>query len=316
MTAVDLRAPVIRTSKKDSASYRPEVEGMRAVASLLVAAFHIWLGRVSGGVDVFFVIAGFLTTFTLLGQVRRYGRIRPVRSWPDWPRGCSRRRPAVVVAVAAEPRAAAALQWSQTFTEALASAIYVENWQLYRAGVDYLTQDQFHSPVQNYWAMSVPGQFYLIWAILFGGLAVLVRLASSRPFPALLLDAGGLVDPVLRVRAVRRPPGSVERLLRHRCPGLGVRAGRPDGRPAPRPGDPPVVPLVAGWVGLAGIVSCGFVLQVSTEFPGVAALWPTLAVCRSWSPAPGRSAEGAERLLAGAALVWLGGRSYGLYLWH
>ena len=65
-------------NKTQKVGYRPEIQGIRAVAALLVATFHLWLGRVSGGVDVFFIMSGFLVTTTLLGHYSRFGRIRPV----------------------------------------------------------------------------------------------------------------------------------------------------------------------------------------------------------------------------------------------
>jgi peptidoglycan/LPS O-acetylase OafA/YrhL len=61
-----------------SKQFRPEIEGVRAIAALLVAGYHIWSGRVSGGVDVFFVMSGFLITTTLLGHITGYGRIKPL----------------------------------------------------------------------------------------------------------------------------------------------------------------------------------------------------------------------------------------------
>jgi peptidoglycan/LPS O-acetylase OafA/YrhL len=66
--------PGISVSKQ----FRPEIEGVRFVAALLVACYHIWSGRVSGGVDVFFVMSGFLITTTLLGQINSFGRIKPL----------------------------------------------------------------------------------------------------------------------------------------------------------------------------------------------------------------------------------------------
>src|ERR1700742_4733561 len=61
--------------------FRPEIEGLRAIASLMVATFHIWLGRVSGGVDVFFVVSSFLITTGLLSQVDRFQRVDFALFW-------------------------------------------------------------------------------------------------------------------------------------------------------------------------------------------------------------------------------------------
>src|ERR1700750_1147564 len=66
---------------KNPAVFRPEIEGLRAIAAILVAVFHIWLGRVSGGVDVFFVVSSFLITLGLLGELDRLGRIDYRRFW-------------------------------------------------------------------------------------------------------------------------------------------------------------------------------------------------------------------------------------------
>ncbi|HEY0238526.1 MAG TPA: acyltransferase family protein [Friedmanniella sp.] len=308
-----------RPHKKSSTHYRPEIEGTRAVASLLVATFHIWLGRVSGGVDVFFVIAGFLTTVTLLGHVRRFGRIRPVLFAS---RLASRLFPAAATVLIVVTGLSLALlepfRWIQTLTESLSSALYLENWQLYRAGIDYLTQDKFHSPVQNFWAMSVQGQFYGLWALVFLGLALVVRVTGTRRARVVLVvTLTGLV--VLSfgyaLVAVRADQASAyyDTFARVWEFGLGgLAAVLLPGRVLDRR-----LRWVAGWLGLVGLLTCGFVLHVSTEFPGVAALWPTSAavlVLVAGCGAPARL--GAERLLSSPALVRLGGLSYGLYLWH
>ncbi len=137
---------------------------------LLVLLFHLWPEQMPGGyigVDVFFVISGFLITAHLLGEVERTGTIR-LRSF--WARRVRRLLPAayLVLLVSAVgtlllvPR----VLWQQFFGEVLASALYVENWALAVASVDYLATGNTASPVQHYWTLSAEEQFYLAWPVL------------------------------------------------------------------------------------------------------------------------------------------------------
>ncbi|WP_278102181.1 acyltransferase family protein [Microbacterium proteolyticum] len=305
--------------KRASANYRPEIEGVRAVAAILVAVFHIWLGRVSGGVDVFFVIAGFLTTITLLGHITRTGR---VSASGYLLRLAARLFPAAAVVLAVvgllTPVLLVSSQWQQTFTEILASALYVENWWLFKSGNDYLARDNFQSPVQNFWAMSVQGQFYVIWLVFFlvAMLIVRARLAKdSRRALTLLVAVGSAASLAYAVYAVgvNQSEAYYNTFARVWEFGLGsLSALLLSGVVLPG-----ILRAIAGWVGLAGIVLCGFVLNAGATFPGPAALWPTLAavlVIVSGTGGPARG--GVQNLLARRPLVWFGGISYGFYLWH
>ena len=122
-----------RQSLEKKAAYRPDIQGLRAVAALLVGTYHIWFGRVSGGVDVFFAVSAFLITTSLLRQLDTKGRVDFVAFWG----GLARRLlPAAMlvlftVAVASMiwlPRTL----WDKTIQQTLASIFYVENWQLAR----------------------------------------------------------------------------------------------------------------------------------------------------------------------------------------
>lgn len=307
-------------SKSDSLSYRPELEGLRAVASLLVATFHIWLGRVSGGVDIFFIIAGFLTTATLLSHFSRHGR---VRVGAFLLRIGGRLFPAAAVVLLAVAVATPILlitpQWKQVFTEIVASALFVENWQLIAAGADYLAQDNFHSPVQNFWAMSVQGQFYVLWAFVFVIVGLVCgALKSSRLRLPLAIAAVSVVilsSFAFALISVRddQPAAYYNTFARAWEFGLGSLAAMI----LPRVTIPMMVRTVIGWIGILGVLTTGFIFDAGGQFPGEAALWPTVSALMVFAAGTGgRTRFGADRVLGSAPLVWIGGLSYGLYLWH
>lgn len=153
---VDLKAPEKR--------FRPELEGVRTVAAFLVAVYHIWIGSVSGGVDVFFIVSGYLITTSLVTKMEKEGRIYLV----DYGLGLARRLFPIaftvllftaVVSIFIMPQ----VQWKQVIAEVFASAFYVENWYLAVSSVDYLAQNNQASPLQHFWALSLQGQFYVLW---------------------------------------------------------------------------------------------------------------------------------------------------------
>ena len=134
-------------------TYRPEIQGLRAVASLLVAIYHIWFGRVSGGVDVFFVASGFLITRSLLSQKERLGHLSPLAFWGRLVR---RLFPTALLVLGATCVLSVLFlgkhRWPGLLEELIASTLYLENWQLANTAVDYLDQDNAQSPAQHYWA--------------------------------------------------------------------------------------------------------------------------------------------------------------------
>src|SRR5688572_32505381 len=171
---------------RDSA-FRPEIEGLRALAALLVASYHIWFQRVSGGVDVFFVVSGFLITTSLLGQVARTGHVQFMKFWGSL---ITRLMPAalfvllvvIVASVLWLPKA----RWIGTIEDVAASIAYVENWQLVFA------QNEVPTPVRHFWALSVQGQFYLVWPLLVATAAYATRL-SGAGFHRVMLNAIGAI---------------------------------------------------------------------------------------------------------------------------
>lgn len=321
---MDTGAPERRGSASPAASpaaakrFRPEIEGVRFLAALLVASFHTWTGRVSGGVDVFFVMSGFLITTTLLGHLAVHGRIRPGTYLS---RLAMRLFPAAIVTLAAVLVATRVLlptlRWEDVAREVRASALYVENWYLIGNSTDYLAQFAEKSPVQHFWALSLQGQFYLAWLVLFLVAAWMIRRSGADVVRAVgillaLVFVASLAASVWFTE-VNQPVAyfaTPTRAWEFALGGLAAVAIRRE------LADRSVLRWVLGWVGLVLVVGTGFVFQVSTAFPGYAALLPTGAALMILFSARSGIRFGADRLLSHPVLVRLGGLSYGLYLWH
>ena len=316
---------------RSSGFYRHDLDGLRGVAIVLVAVFHIWFGRVSGGVDVFLVLSGFFFGGRLLRPVVAAG------SAPSLLREVGRlvRRllPALVVVLAASAVLTIAVQpetrWETFADQSLASLGYFQNWELADTASNYLRAGEAVSPLQHIWSMSVQGQFYVASLLLIAGIAAaLRRLAGPHRRRALIALLSALTvasfwyavveHRVDQATAYYDSFGRAWELL------LGVLAGA-------------VVPYVRWpmWVrtsvsaaALAAILSCGALIDGVSEFPGPWALVPVGATVAFILRAANRAADphlrnvGADgmpapnRLLAAAPFVSLGAMAYALYLWH
>ncbi|MGE3286217.1 MAG: acyltransferase family protein [Pseudonocardia sp.] len=293
-------------------TFRPELEGLRALAVLLVVAYHVWFGRVSGGVDVFFLVTGFLLTGGLYRAAS--GGSLDVRR--QWTRTATRLLPTASVVLVATAAAGMLLlpesRWAQTVREIVASTFMLQNWQLAADAVDYGARSQAVSVVQHFWSLSVQVQFMVLWP-----LAVALVALASRGQPRLLrerllLVSIGLVAASLwfslRLTAQDQPLAYFHTLTRLWEFGLGAVLALVIDRLHPGRG----LRHLLGWTGVLGLLACGAVLDV-TAFPGVGALWPTL--CAAMVLVAGATG-GAGRLLASRPARYVGALSYPLYLWH
>jgi len=152
-------------------AFRSDLQGLRAVAVALVVGYHLWPGAIAAGylgVDVFFVLSGFLITSHLRDERATTGAIA-LRQF--WARRVRRLLPAASVVLVASfllmlflvPQSL----WQRTVTEVGASAVYVQNWVLAAQSVDYLGAENAPTLVQHFWSLSVEEQFYLVWPLLF-----------------------------------------------------------------------------------------------------------------------------------------------------
>ena len=296
--------------------YLHEIDGLRGVAILVIAVYHIWFNRVSGGVDVFLLLSGFFITGSLLRGVESGRGIAPARYSARIVRRIF--PPALTVAALTVlmtwvwlPRAT----WSQQVGDILASALYVGNWRLAENSVDYLSSNNGASIVQHYWSLGVQAQFYLLWPVLIAACVFIAARLRAR-LRAVLTVAfaavfAGSFAFALRETAANQAYAYFDTRARMWQFALGallvlalplVKLGR---RSA----------AALSWTALAALLTGGMVLT-STEFPGMAALWPVAAAMLVVTVATAQPGAGAGRLLNTRPLQALGRLSYTLYLWH
>ncbi|WP_051072826.1 acyltransferase family protein [Nocardiopsis valliformis] len=299
---------------------RPDIEGLRAVAALLIAVYHIWFGTVSGGVDVFLLLTGFLITGSLVRAMEREGRIDFAAFWTKlvkrlFPAGAVVLGAVLVMTYLFFPRS----QWMAVIDDVRASVLYYGNWHLALGAVDYMAENAAASPVQHFWSLAVQGQFYLLWPILITVTGLVAVWLGARVRRAALVSVGSVftvsfgyslwitsTDPVWAyfdtgARLWELALGGLLALVVHRVnlPGR--------------------LRLAAGWIGLVALIMCGFVIGDSLPYPGYASLWPTLAALLIILAGAGEAENSrfsANRLLGLRPLTWLGGHAYTLFLWH
>jgi peptidoglycan/LPS O-acetylase OafA/YrhL len=300
--------------------FLPEVQGLRAFAVLMVVTYHVWLGRVSGGVDVFLLISAFLMT---LSFVRKQESGKPFRLISHWLHLLKRLLPAAVVVILGVLVGTWAIlpqgRWPDVLDQAWASLLYRQNWLLADSAIDYYAQDhESASPLQHFWSLSIQGQVFVLWPLVFAAAAILHRMIRRRiSYRLLLAVAFGAIFAVSLVFSVNQTATNQAYAYfdtRSRLWEFALGSLLALALPYLKPGR--IVRIVLGWAGLAGMISCGLLLTVESSFPGFAALWPTLSAAAMIVASQGGSRFGVDRLLGWKPLVSLGNNSYALYLWH
>ncbi len=312
---------------RKSGFYRHDLDGLRGVAILMVAVFHIWFGRVSGGVDVFLVLSGFFFGGKLLRNV--LGTRPSLSVGRELTRLLRRLLPALVVVLAASAVLTILIQpqtrWEAFADQSLASLGYYQNWELARTAADYLRAGEAVSPLQHIWSMSVQGQFYLAFLLLvFGCGAVLRRPLGKRlrVFFVALLAALTVTSFVYAIFAHQADQATA--YFNSFARAWELLAGALAGALVGYIRWPMWLRTAAATVGLAAIVSCGWWIDGVREFPGPWALVPVGATVLMILAAANRQADpltrdrmpGPSRLLSLGPLVTLGAMAYSLYLWH
>ncbi|WP_213814333.1 acyltransferase family protein [Glaciihabitans sp. dw_435] len=299
---------------------RPEIQALRALAVILVVLYHLWPKRLTGGyigVDVFFVISGFLITSHLLREVVRTGTITLAAFWA---RRVRRLLPAAMLVLVVVAIATILLvpdvNWRQYMTEIGASSIYLQNWQLAGDSVSYLAQNNSGSPVQHFWSLSLEEQFYLVWPVLLliGLLATRSRSAQARHRVLLGIVIGlTIVSFVVSIVWTQQTAASAYFVTPTRMWEFGA-GGLLAFLPALAGGAR--VRSALSWLGLAAMVVSAIVLNGATAFPGYIAVVPVLgAVAVILAGNPG-TAWSPLRIGGLRPVQFVGDISYSLYLWH
>jgi peptidoglycan/LPS O-acetylase OafA/YrhL len=288
---------------------------------LAVVLFHAGMPGVGGGyigVDVFFVISGFLITGLLWREVTGTGTVR-LRGFY----GARARRllpAATTVGVATSIGAALLLpplQARSVLGDGIASALYVGNYRFAIQGTDYLAADTPPSPFQHYWSLGVEEQFYLLWPALIIGTAWFIRRRTgARVNPYLLvLAALAVVSFALSLAWTRSSPPWAFFSLPTRAWELAV-GGLVALSAAHWRRLPALAAALAGWGGLAVVVLACIQLSTGTPYPGTAALLPVLGTALVIGAGCATSTAGVGRVLSARAMRAVGRVSYSWYLWH
>jgi peptidoglycan/LPS O-acetylase OafA/YrhL len=318
-------APDTGVTATDGRAVRTDIQGLRAIAVSLVLVYHLAPESLTGGftgVDVFFVISGFLITLHLLERLPRHPRDLAT----FWSRRVRRLLPAsllvLALTLAASRLVAPQTQWENTARQGRAAVLYVVNWVLARDAVDYLAAENAPSPVQHFWSLSVEEQFYFVWPVLILLLGALARVTRRRPLPVVLVGLAALTGISLwySIRETGADPAAAYFVTPTRIWELGV-GGLLATVNLLRPGPMRPWPATAfAWVGLVAVGYAAATYSDATPFPGWQAAMPVLGTAAVIAAQPptqrGQRWLSPGPLLALRPVQWLGDISYSIYLWH
>ena len=314
-----LATTVVTRGAARRAPKRRDIQGLRAVAVTLVVLYHAHVPGIPGGyvgVDVFFVISGFLITSQILREIDRTGHLSLAAFYG---RRMRRLLPAALLVAVTTLVVARfwgpALQLTSTARDGLWTAGYAVNLHLAAERVNYLQSAGPASPFQHYWSLAVEEQFYLVWPPVILATVLLARRFARAALVSIVVAAvaGSLF---LSISVTQEAQPLAYFCLQTRAWEFGVGAVVAVGV-ARLSVLPAAARAPASWIGLALIVGSAIVYDDNTPFPGSAALLPVIgcalviaAGCGSHIP------RGSGLVLERRPLQGIGKVSYSWYLWH
>jgi peptidoglycan/LPS O-acetylase OafA/YrhL len=302
--------------------YRPDIDGLRAIAVAIVVAFHAGVPGFTGGfvgVDVFFVISGYLITGLLVEELRETGSISLSRFYA---RRVRRLLPALALVLASTlllgsvVLLAVAGEQQDLAKSALAAALSASNI-FFWLGSNYFSVQADLIPLLHTWSLSVEEQYYLVWPAM---LIALMLVAGKRwgVFTRLLLTAlllVGIATFAMSVRTTNTDPVAAFFLMPMRAWEFALGGALVLAAPA-----------IARWptfvrtslfvIGVVLIAYSTVTLDSSVAYPGTAALWPTLGTVALIAAGCGPGFAPVQGWLSSRGMVAIGQLSYSWYLWH
>jgi len=299
--------------------FRPDIEGLRAVAILLVVLFHAGVPRLTGGfigVDVFFVVSGFVITGLLLREHASSGGTRLLAFYG---RRSRRILPAatvvIVVTVFASYHWLGFITGNETARVGRTASLFYANFHFIATGTNYLASQAPPSALQNFWSLSVEEQFYVLYPTVF-----IVACVAWKRIDIRQKLTGLLIASIVASFAWSIHQTSVNSVAAFFSPftrawelALGAFVAVVSAKCAqlPRP-----VAMAMTWIGIGGILVAAFTFTTATPYPGSAAALPVVATALVIAGGAARPRFGGELLLGLRPFQWMGKLSYSFYLWH
>jgi len=303
-----------------------EIQGLRAIAVALIILFHLWPEQLSGGyigVDIFFVISGFLITSHLLREIDATGSIQLGRFWA---RRARRLLPAaffiLIVILISTMMFLPVSSWQRVSVEIAASAVYVLNWILTFNALDYFAAGNSATAVQHYWSLSVEEQFYIFWPLIILTLisiALRTKLNTRRVITVGVVTVATLSFGYSIWYSYEAPAAAYFSTFTHAWEfSVGAFIALIDitlgGRKWVRLVD---IRAIISWTGIVIIVSCSLFFTGATIFPGWVAVIPVVgAILVIIAGNTNGSRISPMPFLSSRPVQFLGDVSYSAYLWH
>lgn len=302
--------------------FRPDIEGVRAISSVTVMLYHAGFAFMAGGftgVDVFYVLSGFLVTGGLLREAEKRGKI----DFPDF-MGRRFRRLLPVSALVIILTVLATYYWlgptagNTTAEDAVWTSLFLANWRFIAVGTDYLGAQSTASPLQHYWTLAIEGQFYIAWPLMMMVLAIIARKVGKLPLRTITAAVLAVMFVVSYWWSITSTPGgatvayfSTWTRVWEIAVGCLLAVYLPQILRIPR--------AIGSWLmvgGVALIIASCFIIQGDTPFPGWIAILPVTGASAVVTGGSVAANSAMDRVLQLAPLQALGRYSYGMYLWH